>query len=1130
MTTMVRDVLLLVDESSERRQELRRIFEERFHILEAGNEDQALFLMDSNSSVLAAVIVSRMLLVGKNDERFLLDESRKNWINEIPLFAVLDKDDAQGEYLAMELGADDVLFTPFYPELMERRVMTVLELYETKRSLSRQVEEQRELLQHSSEVAVDALISVIESRSLESAQHILRIRRFTQLLLEKVAENCPEYQLNESLIRTISSAASLHDIGKIAIPDAILNKPGRLTPEEFEVMKGHTTAGCDILRHLNGLGNEDYLRYAYNICRYHHERWDGSGYPEKLKGDEIPICAQVVAIADVYDALTTERVYKAAYAPSDAANMILRGDCGVFSPRLLECFKLVVNEFAELASKYADGYSPASDAITVPLDKPKEAENSALNQLLAKYEVLLHYLDETVAEVDMDKDLYHVSYNPNPDLMLLHDANNLDEAMSALAENVVHPDDRSMLTEQYRAYLDKFFESGLRKRVRRYRLRNLSGEYNYYDVTTLRIDSGDGSRKALAIWRQEARLQIQQEAIHQQIENMIRHSGMIGIPLSCCHDRWLTLDGLSDNFCRLIGMTTDEVKSKGARLMDLILFTERETVLSQLKKQLDQGNQAELEIPLYHKKGQLVWVIWKVILTQGSDGIDRLYGVLLDISRARLHDEEQRRLMKYHRLIFEQSGDILMEWELLTNRLTLQQRGNGTEFPLHLVGNPQNGTISSEQFHPDDMLKVQQEFASLNGEKRFTEFTVRVANEQGRYVWLRFRAASILSEEGKMVKIIAMLLNVDHEMHISEGIKDSLEQDTLTRLRNKEAARAQIEKSLNWNANGLSAMVIIDLDNFKQINDRYGHLYGDTLLIRVADEIRSLFRSTDVIARIGGDEFLVYMPNIPHRNLVERRSQTLIEAIHGIQQEHAQDLPLSCSVGIAFTPDHGTAYQELFQAADRALYQAKKQGKSCFIVYEPEMSGYLDSTTMINRKIDSDEVVGVINNDLALYVFNYLYESGDVEATIQSLLEIVGRQMDVSRVYIFENNEDDTTCSNTFEWCNDGVMPEKEHLQNVSYITDIPNYDKNFNEYGIFYVPEVEKLPQHLRDILEPQGIVSLLHCAIRDKGKFRGYVGFDDNESVRLWTKEQIETLTLLSKIISIFLLKYRMQNKAEE
>lgn len=217
------------------------------------------------------------------------------------------------------------------------------------------MEEQSASLRESNSIMIDALSSVIEYRSLESGQHIRRIRSFTKILLTNVAQSYQEYDLDNHKIDLITDASSMHDIGKIAIPDVILNKPGRLTPEEFEIMKTHTTKGCEILSGLDRMPDKEYLQYAYNICRYHHERWDGQGYPDGLKGENIPICAQVVAVADCYDALTTNRVYKDAIAQDEAFTMILNGKCGAFSPRLLECFKNVRDAFAQLSREYADG-------------------------------------------------------------------------------------------------------------------------------------------------------------------------------------------------------------------------------------------------------------------------------------------------------------------------------------------------------------------------------------------------------------------------------------------------------------------------------------------------------------------------------------------------------------------------------------------------------------------------------------------------------------------------------------------------------------------------------------------------------------------------------------------------------
>lgn len=182
---------------------------------------------------------------------------------------------------------------------------------------------------------------LLACRSGEFGQHNLRVRQFTRILLEETARRCPEYALTEQTISLIAEASVLHDIGKISIPEAILNKPDKLTAEEAAIMRTHTTIGCNILDSMQNTENGDFLRYAWDICHDHHERWDGGGYPEGLAGDAIPIWAQIVGLADAYDALTSKRHYKEAIPADSAAEMILEGACGVFSPALLECFKSV---------------------------------------------------------------------------------------------------------------------------------------------------------------------------------------------------------------------------------------------------------------------------------------------------------------------------------------------------------------------------------------------------------------------------------------------------------------------------------------------------------------------------------------------------------------------------------------------------------------------------------------------------------------------------------------------------------------------------------------------------------------------------------------------------------------------
>ena len=207
------------------------------------------------------------------------------------------------------------------------------------------IREQERKIRENNEFMIDALSSVVEFRSLETGEHIRRIKYFTRIMLKYLMKYFPKYNMTPELLDEIARASALHDIGKIGIPDAILLKPGRLTPEEFEIMKTHTTIGCDILEKFKDNQDSAFYRHCYDIVRYHHERWDGNGYPDHLAGDEIPISAQIVAIADVYDALVSTRVYKSAYANNIAYDMIMNGECGQFSPDVLECFALAKEDF-----------------------------------------------------------------------------------------------------------------------------------------------------------------------------------------------------------------------------------------------------------------------------------------------------------------------------------------------------------------------------------------------------------------------------------------------------------------------------------------------------------------------------------------------------------------------------------------------------------------------------------------------------------------------------------------------------------------------------------------------------------------------------------------------------------------
>lgn len=265
------DTLLLACGTAENRELLRSILEERYNLLEAANTQQTILLLEQNIQCIAAILLD-VTDPDKISQEMLVQRDVSAFLAQVPVIVIASDDTSDILHKCFSFGAADVIPLHYDHYAMLHRIENIVDLHLHKRHLEVLVEEQANILRHSNDSMVDALSSIIEYRSVESGQHILRIRHFTKILLEELVRCCPEYGLTDADIRIISSASVLHDVGKIAIPDAILMKPGSLTAEEREIMKTHALTGCEILQSLGGMGDPDYMRYAHNICHYHHER------------------------------------------------------------------------------------------------------------------------------------------------------------------------------------------------------------------------------------------------------------------------------------------------------------------------------------------------------------------------------------------------------------------------------------------------------------------------------------------------------------------------------------------------------------------------------------------------------------------------------------------------------------------------------------------------------------------------------------------------------------------------------------------------------------------------------------------------------------------------------------------
>ena len=328
--------LLVVDDSEMNREILKEILGKEYRILEACDGNEALEMLEQYGTEISLVLLD--IIMPKMDGfEVLAYMNRDKWIEDIPVIMISSEGSESYIRRAYELGASDYISRPFDTKVVYQRVINMIKLYAKQRRLIHLVTDQIYEKEKNNRMMTGILSQIVEFRNGESGLHVLHINILTQLLLEKLMRKSENYNLSWSQQYMIATASALHDIGKIGIDEKILNNPGELTKEEFEAMKQHTIIGARMLDSLEMYHDEEMMKYAYEICRWHHERYDGKGYPDGLKGEEIPISAQVVSLADVYDALVSDRVYKKAYSHEKAMEMILNGECGVFNPILLEC-------------------------------------------------------------------------------------------------------------------------------------------------------------------------------------------------------------------------------------------------------------------------------------------------------------------------------------------------------------------------------------------------------------------------------------------------------------------------------------------------------------------------------------------------------------------------------------------------------------------------------------------------------------------------------------------------------------------------------------------------------------------------------------------------------------------------
>lgn len=478
--------MLVVDDVELNRAILSELFGNTYEMIEAENGQEALDVLKEQSQDISIVLLDIVMPV-MDGLTALQEINRLGYLKYMPVVMVTAESTESISLQMYEIGASDVISKPFNPAVVRQRVDNIVELYDYRRDLEEVVreqtvilEEQAEKLRQTNVFVIDTLCTAVEFRDGESGTHIVRIRDITRLLLKEFGARHSKYRMTDERIEVISNAAAMHDIGKIAVPDAILNKPGKLTREEFEIMKLHTIKGCEMLAKLDYVQDQEYYEYCYDICRHHHERWDGRGYPDGIKGDDISIWAQVVALADVYDALVSERTYKKAFTHETAVQMIANGECGQFNPELIACFLEISSELKMMYVTIAKEHAAPPPQPFV-LEAPKQDDNlQRILKLLelerAKYHIIADSSGEIVFEYNLNEDRIHFSENVG--LLLncpIEIKNLLQEKQEYL---VVYEPDFKLLGEALNDIMANSAHT-VRKMIR---LKTRDGEYEWFEA------------------------------------------------------------------------------------------------------------------------------------------------------------------------------------------------------------------------------------------------------------------------------------------------------------------------------------------------------------------------------------------------------------------------------------------------------------------------------------------------------------------------------------------------------------------------------------------------------------------------------------------------------------------------
>lgn len=793
--------ILIVDDSEMNRDMLSDMLSDDYDIVEAADGEEALSILKERVYDIDLVLLD--IIMPAVDGFGVLDVMKRyHWIDNTPVIMISSETSQSYIRKAFELGVTDYIIRPFDSFIIHKRVSNTLMLYRKQKKLLSALEEQVYENEKNNSMMINVLAHIVEFRNGESGMHVHHIKQLTSILLQNLIEKTDKYHLTENDILLISTASSLHDIGKISIDDKILNKPGRLTAEEFEVIKTHSVIGAEMLKDLHNTHNYPLFDKAYEICRWHHERYDGKGYPDGLKGEEIPISAQVTSLADIYDALTSNRCYKKAFSHEKAMEMILDGQCGAFNPVLLQCLKDCEKQIlAEL-----------SDSIDTTQD---DRLLIRATEELVENKISSDKIDFSAHLPIAARDRWNFFSDGSGEIQFEYDAildvlrlTKYGAKVLGLQELTMHPRGLKqgyLGAQNIQTILDAMqSEASLEKPVVKIKKHiSLNGPRRWYEIRIRTLWSNEENPKytgilgriidindsELAIVRPEYRISENDDAeIRQTISKLTQVFDVV----------------------RLVDITDNEIVRSGCK----------------------PGNEEMINAC----RGDKCYAIW---------------------------GKTQRCKNCVSSKAFEKRGQV-----------------------------------SKLEFADDSIFQIISKYVEIS-EKPYVLEMIYKDND-----------GVLLGAYGK-TDFMDNIVNYNRQLY----------HDALTGAYNRRYYEEQA-KSMRY----IDAVAMLDANNFKGINDHYGHAAGDCLLKAVCESIKECIRSSDILIRLGGDEFVLLMANIPEIVFYQKISE-IKQKISEIKLPDYPDIKCAAAIGGVYGIQ---PIENALTEADRLMYldkNASKEGK-----------------------------------------------------------------------------------------------------------------------------------------------------------------------------------------------------------